>query len=368
MPANRRTWLRQIGLGMAGLGLAPLKSFALPGTSAFSEIFPDDNITRLSSNENPYGPSPAAIAAMTEALKNSNRYNWNYSSNLMQAIAQKHQLQEDNVLISAGSTELLDLQARYFGAGKGSFVISEPTYAYWAKAAIAAGYNKISVPLTASKKQDLSAILSAIRPDTNMVYLCNPNNPTGTVIPDKELTDFIGEASKKLTVVIDEAYLDYTDQPSAARLVPGNKNLVIIKTFSKIYGLAGARIGYLLAHEDTTAKLSATKTWANGDISLASRVAAITSLNDTSFLSSCSQQNSAVRASSIQRLEKLGLRCIPSSTNFIYFSLEKYGKDYFDILKQHNIQGTFLYEETGKWTRITVGTEAEMDRFFQAIG
>lgn len=366
MPANRRTWLRQIGLGIAGLGLAPLESFAFPASQQ-SDIFPQDDITRLSSNENPYGPSPAAIAAMTEVLKNSNRYNWNYSSNLITAIAQKHQLKDDNVLISAGSTELLDLQARYFGAGKGSFVISEPTYGYWTKAATNAGYQKIAVPLTADKKQDLTAILSAIAPNTNMVYLCNPNNPTGTIIPDRELTDFITEATKKVTVVIDEAYLDYTDQPSAARLVSSNKNLVIIKTFSKIYGLAGARIGYLLANEDTTAKLSATKTWANGDISLASRVAAIASLQDQPFTASCAKQNGIVRASSIQRLEKLGLRCIPSNTNFIYFSLDKYGKDYFNILKQNNIQGTFLYEEAGKWTRITVGTAAEMDRFFQAI-
>lgn len=367
MPANRRTWLKQIGLGMAGLGIAPLESFSIQDKSPLYGILPTDDITRLSSNENPYGPSPAAIAAMIEVLKRSNRYNWNYSSDLIKAIAQKHQLKEDNVLISAGSTELLDLQARYFGVAKGSFVISAPTYGYWSKAATDAGYNKITVPLTADKKQDLNSILSAIRPDTNMLYLCNPNNPTGTLIPDKELTDFITEATKKLTVVIDEAYLDYTDQPSAARLVSNNRNLVIIKTFSKIYALAGARIGYMLAHEDTVTKISASKTWANGDISLASRVAAMASLKDTAFTESCAKQNSTIRSSSIQKLEKLGLPCIPSHSNFIYFSLENYGKDYFEILKQHHVEGTYMYEENGKWTRITVGTDEEMKRFFQAI-
>ncbi|MBO9635573.1 MAG: histidinol-phosphate aminotransferase family protein [Chitinophagaceae bacterium] len=367
MPANRRTWLKQMGLGMAGLGIVPLEAFSIQDQGPMYDHFPKDDITRLSSNENPYGPSPAAIAAMTEILKRSNRYNWNYSSDLIRAIAQKHQLKEDNVLISAGSTELLDLQARYFGAAKGSFVISAPTYGYWSKAATDAGYNKIVVPLTADKKQDLGSILAAIRPDTNMLYLCNPNNPTGTLIPDKELTDFIAEATKKLTVVIDEAYLDYTDQPSAARWVSENKNLVIIKTFSKIYGLAGARIGYLLAHEETVAKISASKTWANGDISLASRVAAMASLKDTAFTISCAKHNSSIRSQSIQKLEKLGLRCIPSHTHFIYFSLENYGKDYFGILKQHKIEGTYMYEEVGKWTRITVGTEEEMKRFFQAI-
>ncbi len=268
MPANRRTWLKQIGMGMAGLSIAPLESFASGRRDPLYDLFPQDNITRLSSNENPYGPAPSAIAAMTAAIQLSNRYNWNYSSQLIEAIAAKHDLHPDNVLIRAGSTELLDQQARYFGAGKGSFVISDTTYGYWSKAAAAAGYNKITVPLTADKQQNLSAILAAIRPDTNMVYLCNPNNPTGTIISNDIITSFIEEATKKLTVVVDEAYLDYTEQPSAARLVTNNPRLIIIKTFLKIYGLAGARIGYALAHKDTIDKLAALQTWAHGDLSV----------------------------------------------------------------------------------------------------
>lgn len=367
MPANRRTWLKQMGWGMAGLGATSLQSFAIPETTGFNTIFPPDDIIRLSSNENPYGPSPTAIAAMSAALKSSNRYNWNYSSELMSAIATKHQLVPDNVLISAGSTELLDLQARYLGAGNSSFVISDPTFSNWTKTAMNNGFKKISVPLTARKQQHLPAMLSAIQADSTMLYLCNPNNPTGTIIPENELLPFIEEASKKLTVVIDEAYLDYTNQSSAARLVNNNKNLIIIKTFSKIYGLAGARIGYAVAHPETINKLSALKTWSNGDISLTSRVAAIASLKDEKFTTDCARLNSQVRHYTIQQLQQLKLTCIPSHTSFIYFSLEGYAKDYFDLLKQNKIQGTFQYEDAGKWTRITVGTEAEMKYFINAI-
>lgn len=365
MPQNRRTWLKQIGWGMAGLGVVPLESFAADTT--LPDVLMQDGITRLSSNENPYGPALSAINAMAAAAKLSNRYTWQLSTDLINAIAAKHQLNAGNVLTSAGSTVILDLQARYFGAGKGSFVISDITFSFWTKLAVAAGYNKISVPLTADKKQDLPALLSAIRPDTNMVYLCNPNNPTGTIIPDDELSAFITEASKKVTVVIDEAYLDYTDQPSASRWVTNNKNLIIIKTFSKIYGMAGGRIGYALGHEETMEKLDALQTWSNGDISVASRAGAIASLKDEAFVQKCKKQNAEVKKETIQQLEKLSIRCIPSHTNFIYFSLQDYKKDFFELLKQNQVQGTGIYEEAGKWTRITVGTKEEMQKFLQVI-
>ena len=368
MSSNRRTWLKQIGAGVAGIGLAPLQSFATDTTADFSAWAAPEGPLRLSSNENPYGPSPAAIAAMTAVLKQSCRYSWEATSELIDGIAAKHQLSADNVLVTAGSSELLDLVPRYYGAGKGSFVVSEPTFAYWSKIAGQNGFRKISVPLTADKKEDLQAILSAITTDTTMVYVCNPNNPTGTICKADELRSFIAEASKRATVVIDEAYIEYTSEPSMSTLVNGNKNLVILKTFSKIYGLAGARIGYALAHPDTITALGQLETWSNGDISLASRAAALASIKDNQFSIHCRQQNNAVKTYTVEQLNRLKLRSIPSHTNFIYFSLDGYTKDYFALLKQNNVQGTYLYEEEGKWTRITVGTMEEMKRFIYAIG
>lgn len=367
MPANRRHWLKQIGLGMAAIGVAPLQSFATTEQEPLHGILPQDETLRLSSNENPYGPSASAIAAMTAALQLSNRYNWNYSSELIRTIADRHGLSQDCVLISAGSTIILDLQWRYCGSNKGSFVISDITFNGWTNTAVNNGFRKISVPVTADKKQDLSAMLSAIQPDSTLLYLCNPNNPTGTILPHNELVAFITEASKKLTVVVDEAYLDYTDEPSVAGMVTNNKNLIVVKTFSKIYGLAGARVGYALAHPDTIDKMGMLQTWNNGDISLASRVAAMASLKDEAFAKRCATLNREVRSATIAQLESLKIRCIPSNTNFIYFSLDQYPKDYFDILKQNKIQGTGMYEPNGKWTRITVGTADEMKRFLKAI-
>ncbi|NML21276.1 histidinol-phosphate aminotransferase family protein [Pseudoflavitalea sp. G-6-1-2] len=368
MSANRRTWLKYVGAGMAGISLLPLQSFTDTFHEQHEALDTADAVLRLSSNENPYGPSPAAIAAMTAVLKLSNRYNFDVSSDLIAAIAAKHELGADNVLVTAGSTELLDLMPRYNGTSRGSFVVSEPTFAYWGKLAEKNGFQKISVPLTADKKEDLSAMLSAMRADTTMVYLCNPNNPTGSICTTAELKAFIAEASKRVTVVVDEAYIEYTSEPSMSSLVNTNKNLVVIKTFSKIYGLAGARIGYALAHPDTIEALSQLQTWSNGDISLASRVAAMASLKDVEFTKHCRQQNDTVKAYTVEQLNRLKLKSIPSHTNFVYFSLEGYQKDYFELLKQHNVQGTYMYEPMGKWTRITVGTMEEMRRFTKVIG
>ena len=168
--------------------------------------------------------------------------------------------------------------------------------------------------------------------------------------------------------MVDEAYLDFTDQPSVSNLVTDNKNLIVVKTFSKIYGLAGARIGYAIAHKDTINHFADDlQTWANGSVSVVSRAGAIASLTDNDFVSQCYSKNEAARKYTIEQLTQLNITCIPSHTNFIYFSLTNYKKDFLALLKSNNIQGTYIYEEDGKWTRITVGTMDEMQKFITAI-
>ena len=368
MQTNRRKWLQQIGIVTAGLGIAQFKTFASPTTNLLAFAPPDDSPIRLSSNENPYGPSPLARTAMTESINNSNRYNWNTSGNLISALAKKNNVTDDNILIGAGSTEILDLIVQYFAFQKGSFIVANPSYTSWAKTAEKLGLKKISVPLTKDKQHDLTAMLAAITADTKLIYVCNPNNPTGTICESAALISFIQEATKKVTVMVDEAYLDFTDQPSVSNLVTDNKNLIVVKTFSKIYGLAGARIGYAIAHKDTINHFADDlQTWANGSVSVVSRAGAIASLTDNDFVSQCYSKNEAARKYTIEQLTQLNITCIPSHTNFIYFSLTNYKKDFLALLKRNNIQGTYIYEEDGKWTRITVGTMDEMQKFITAI-
>jgi histidinol-phosphate aminotransferase len=364
MQNNRRNWLKQIGI--AGIGLANFESYASP-LKEITEFCNDELPIILSSNENPYGPSPLAKAAFIENISISNRYNWQLTNELIHTLAKKNDVTADNILLGAGSTEILDLVARFSALKKGSLIIADPSYAYWTVTAQKLGLEKISVPLTADKKLDLDAMLKAIKPDTKLIYICNPNNPTGTICDRNKLVSFIKEATKKSIVLVDEAYIDFTEQQSLSRLTSDNSNLIIAKTFSKIYGLAGARIGYAISNNNTIEKLGELQSWVNGSISVASTAAALASLKDEKFVSDTYALNEKAKKYTIEQLEKLNLACIPSFSNFIYFSLANYKKDFFEQLKNNNIRGTKIYEEQGKWTRITVGTMREMQKFISAI-
>ncbi|WP_298141377.1 aminotransferase class I/II-fold pyridoxal phosphate-dependent enzyme [Flavobacterium sp.] len=363
---NRRNWLKQTSLGIVGLGIIPLESFSNPTKE---NIFEEKNtsLIRLKSNENPYGPSSLAKNAMSNSINASNRYDWELLDELIGKIAQKHNLTDQNILLGAGSSEILNTVALYCSKKSGNLIIAETTFDYWTVTAENAGLKKIAIPLTKDKKHDLSAMLSAIDTDTKMVYICNPNNPTGTICSNEALINFINEATKKTKVLVDEAYLDYTDQPSLANLVSENKNLIIAKTFSKIYGLAGSRIGYAIAHSETIQEIGQLQFSTNASVSVVSASGALASLKDNKFVTETILLNAEARKYTIEQLENLKIPCIASHTNFVYFSLENYSKDFFEQLKKNNILGTKLYEEKGKWSRITIGTMKEMKQFIKAL-
>ncbi len=363
---NRRFWLKKVGLGVAGLGLVSFDGLGHPVT--------DDEITNLhktpiylNANENPYGPSPLAVKAMETSVKHSNKYGFRTTPKLISAIAEHNNVTASNILLDAGSTKILNTILLHTAFKGGNYVIAKNTFDYWTSPAKNLGLQKISVPLTKNKKHDLNGMLNAITSETSLVYICNPNNPTGTICDSNELLSFVSEASKKTLVLIDEAYIDLTSQPSLSKQVLTNKNVIIAKTFSKLYGMAGARIGYAVAHSDTIIALKKIQSWPNGGISITSVSGALASLNDKKFTSAFIETNKKVRAYTIEQLERLKISCIPSHTNFIYFSLENYKGDFFSRLKSKNIHGTRIYEETGKWSRITVGTQQEMEVFINAL-
>ncbi len=366
---NRRKWLKQLGLIFLGAGIAPLETFASPiiKNSHFIPDPEDGPTVRISSNENPYGPSPMARTAMVESINLSNRYQWEMIRALISAIATKNSITSDNVLVGAGSTQIIDMSIQFAAIKKGNFILADPTFSRWSGSAEKLGLKKISVPLTKSKVHDLTAMMNAINSETRMVYLCNPNNPTGTICQHDTLVSFIEKATKKTLVIVDEAYLDYTNEASLSKLTTNNENLIITKTFSKIYGLAGARIGYAIAHTKTIEKLTYLQSGSNISISAVSLAGALASLKDDAFINQSYSQNEKTRAYTIQQLERLNIACIPSHTNFIYFSLTNYKKDFFSLLKANKIEGTMIYEENGKWSRITVGTMTEMQKFISAI-
>ena len=366
MQSNRRNWIKQLGLAAAGMGLGRVTALAEP-SDLFTEAQEAGLPIKLSSNENPYGPSPLARRAMAEKINVSNRYDWDITTRLIETLSVKNNVRKDNILMAAGSTEVLDLVLKYAANQQGNFVLAYPTYSYWSDTIIRSGLERKIVPLTKEKQVDLPAMLKAINAETRFVYICNPNNPTGTVCERNELLRFVNEASKQTLVIVDEAYIDFTTETSLVSEAVQNKNLVVVRTFSKIYGLAGARVGYMVAHSRTMEKVAAMQSWNNGSITVVSAAAAMASLSDTKFVSDTYKLNEKARQYTMDQLKQLNITCIPSSTNFVYFSLDKYKYDYFRRLKDNHISGTGIYEDEGSWTRITIGTLPEMQKFIAAI-
>ncbi|VXB57020.1 Histidinol-phosphate aminotransferase [Flavobacterium sp. 9AF] len=369
METSRRLWLKKIGIGVAGIGFTNFNSFAsAPASENLIPSFESDtNLIFLRSNENPYGPSPLARKSFVANANISNRYNWDIAEQLISDLAKKNNVKYENILLGAGSTEILDLVAKWVTLEKGNYVIADPSYDYWTATLDHLGLTKKKVPLTTEKKINLQAMLEAVNEDTKLVYICNPNNPTGTICERKALVEFVTKVSQNTIVLIDEAYLEFTKQQSLSSIINDNKNIIIAKTFSKMYGLAGARIGYAIANKTIIDNLANLQSNTNNSVSVLSKLAAIASLKDDTFISSCYSQNENVRQYTINELEKLNCECIYSNTNFIYFSIAKYKKDYFKQLEINRIQGGRIYEEEGQWTRITVGKMDEMIKFIKAL-
>lgn len=369
METNRRLWLKKIGLGAAGIGLTNFNSIAAPLAADHlnSSLKEDDRLIYLRSNENPYGPSPLARKAFADNVNVSNRYHWDLEPQIISDLAKRNSVKVENIFLGAGSTEILDLVAKMVSLDKGNYVIADPSYDYWTVTLDYLGLTKNKVPLTADKKINLEAMSQAVNQDTKLVYICNPNNPTGTICERETLIEFVAKISQNTIVLIDEAYLEYTKQQSLSAIVNDHKNIIIVKTFSKIYGLAGARIGYAIANKTLIDILANSQSNTNNSVSVLSKMAAIASLKDDKFISSCYSLNENARQYTISELQKLNCECISSNSNFIYFSIAKYKKDYFNQLEINRIQGGRIYEEQGQWTRITVGTMDEMIKFIDAL-
>lgn len=364
MSSNRRLWLKQSSLALAGLTLAPISITALDKSFASR---PPDDLIRLTSNENPYGPSPKARKAMSEAILKSNRYPWEDTTKLREKIGNRFSLTKDHVIIGAGSSELLGLVGQYVAKDKSHFVAPDNTFRIWRRAALDLGATMTRTDLTADKKIDLPAMEKAITPGTRLIYICNPNNPTGTIVEAAALKNFVAEMSNKCMLAIDEAYLEYTNQPSMAEFVSSNKNVIVLKTFSKLFGLAGARIGYALAHPDTIKLFNSMQPWPNAGASATAVAAASATLDDTDFFNMVVQKNQAEKNKLYSLYQSLNMPYIESYSNFVYYSVAAYKGEWQKELEKRNLLCGGIVEEKEKWTRITIGTESEMGVYAKAV-
>lgn len=325
------------------------------------------NIIKLSSNENPHGPGPAAKTAMTAAVAGSNRYPWEVTTQLREKIAAQYSLTKEHIAIGAGSSELLGVTSLMAALQKGNAVAPDPTFRLWMAAARKVGLPIKLVPLTEKKETDLQRLKDAMDGNTKMVYICNPANPTGTVIPVAQLESFIKDVAPKAIILLDEAYTEFSEEPSMAKWVNDYPNLVIAKTFSKIYGMAGARVGFVIAHPQTIKQLNDLQPWANAGASAVSLAGALAALDDKNFMAYCKGENQKARAIFYQALEKASMPYIKSNTSFVYFDSRPFGKDVPKLLESQQIIGARTFEEGTKWLRLSVGTVDEMKKVADAL-
>ena len=366
---NRRNWLKQSSLAAFGAGIS-LASIA--GEDRLPRNFgADTGLINLGANENPYGISPKAKEAIKDAVSNYNRYQFNVASlqSFRKELADYFGVAEENLLAMAGSSQALDLLPRYFN--KGNLVAAAPTFFILPNTAKRIGMQVIEVPLTNDKVHDLPAMLSAISNQTQLVYVVNPANPTATIVNPDALKSFCMEASKKTTVLVDEAYIDFVDPPSnqsMMSLVASNPNIIVMRTFSKIHGIAGLRVGCIMAHASLIMKLeddffSDTQVC----ISNPAIVAAMASMKDEEHRKITREKNAAAKQYTYNALTQMNLRCMPSYTNFMFFKLNNYAGDFSkDMLEKNILLRSNTYSD-GKWARVSIGTMDEMKQFISVM-
>ncbi|HXL22965.1 MAG TPA: histidinol-phosphate transaminase [Candidatus Dormibacteraeota bacterium] len=323
---------------------------------------------KLASNENPLGPSPKAVEAVRGALPESHRYPDGGTNVLREKLAKLRGVQFEEIFIGLGSSEIIDLAARVFLRFGIAGLTSEGSYAPFSTAIRASG-----AALHLAKQRDfafdLRAIGEAITPETRLIYLANPNNPTGTAFGAAELEQFLERVPQNILVVLDEAYIHYAaraDMPDSAALFRAHKNLLTLRTFSKVYGLAGLRIGYATATSGLVAAMNKLRTPFN--TSGLAQAAAIAALDDDAHVKRSLETNAAERLRLHNALRDLGLQPVPSEANFIFVELGAIAKDFSDVL----LRGGVIVRPLG-WMgfpdaiRVSVGTAQENDAFLQAM-
>ena len=326
---------------------------------------PVERIVKLASNENPLGMSPKARQAVEAAVAGIERYPDQFD--LIAKVAGRCGVGQNQVVLGNGSNDVLDLIARVFLAPGRSAVFSQHAFAVYPLATLSTGAELIAVPAKAYG-HDLDAMRAAIRPDTRIVWIANPNNPTGNFLPYADVRAFMESVPKDVVVVLDEAYNEYippAERVDTAAWLADFPNLVICRTFSKIYGLAGLRVGYGLASAAVADLMNRVRQPFNvNNLALAGAVAA---LDDVDFLNASYELNRAGMAQIVAALDQLGLEHIPSCGNFVTFRAGDAAAVNQKLLKQGVIVRPIAGYALPDWLRVTIGTEAENARFIEAL-
>jgi histidinol-phosphate aminotransferase len=360
---SRRDFARLLGAGAVAAFVRPAESFGKQP----EHIPTDGQVVRLSANENAYGPSPKALQAMTDSFPLACRYPDEHNNVLIDKLATLNSVNREEILLGDGSSEILKLCAETFtGKQGGSLVAADPTFEAILEQAKMNGAEVVKVPLTSTYGHDLPKMLATAK--GGLIYVCNPNNPTASITPKNELRDFIAKTPPETIVLVDEAYFHFADSPDYASVIPLVKdypNLLVARTFSKVYGMAGLRCGYCVAQKQTIDRMRSRQMW--DSVNIMALVAASASLDDPDHVPNRLRLNTEAKTFTVGELEKLGYQTIPSQANFIMFDCKRAVVPLIQAMKQRHVHVGRLFPALPNHMRLTIGKKTEMERFVTAF-
>lgn len=361
---DRRAWLKTMALG-GGLTL-------FGGATAFAELAKPDRIpaagpVKLNANENPYGPSEAVRKTIIANMDTACRYPFAYSDALVRAIAAKEEVDESCVVITGGSTEGLKAAGLVYGLEGGEIIAADPTFQSLLTYGEYFGAYVHRVPLDEHLGHDLEAMHRRVTSKTRLIFICNPNNPSGTLLDAEVLRDFIRSTEKQAVIFSDEAYYDFItepDYPSMVEFVKAGHNVIVSKTFSKVYGLAGMRVGYLIARPDIAARLRDSLMANTNTLAL---IAAEAALKDDAFYQFSLQQNQSAKAHIYEAFDNMGVQYVRSHTNFVFFKSGMEVRPLIGKMAEKGVQIGRPFPPLTDWARISTGTLEDVRAFTGAL-
>jgi histidinol-phosphate aminotransferase len=363
---SRRKFAHLLGVGAAAAIVRP--RFTLATEESASKTAPTGSVVvRLSSNENPYGPSPQAHQAMTDSFDVCCRYPDQANDVLIEKIAKINGVNREQIVLGDGSSEILKLCAETFtGPTQGKLIAADPTFEAILEYSKANGAEVVKIPLTSSFTHDLPKMSGAAK--NGLIYICNPNNPTASITRGNDLREFIAKTSPGTVILVDEAYFHYADSPDYESVIPlikDHPNLIVARTFSKIYGMAGLRCGYGVAQPETIKRMHGFQMW--DSVNVMALAAAIASLNDPDQVTNGKRLNREAKSFVISELDKMGYKQIPSQANFIMFDCGKPVVPIIQAMKEQNVQVGRLFPALPNHMRLTIGKKSEMEAFVSAF-
>ena len=325
-----------------------------------------NEVVKLASNECPLGPFPSVVSQMPSWAQECNRYPDNDCHDLLASLCQILNVSREEILIGNGSAEIIGRTALALLEPGDEIVITWPTFPYYEIAAQLAGATARKVPMAPNYHYDLEGMLAAIGARTKLLAICNPNNPTGTYVPERELRSFLDAVPRNVLVVADEAYFEYTMAEDYATVLPDarrRENLLVTRTFSKIYGLAGLRIGYAVTNSEVAAQIR--KAQGPFSVNTLAQMAAVESLRHPELVEDRKRLNSAWKKALCDGLASQGYPFAESEANFV---MTKLGDNSETLFTEFVRRGVIIRPATSDgWMRVTVGTLEENQRFLRAL-